>query len=271
MKMAKFGTPINTNVAIRTRYESALMLLVLEMRKATESELKHVFGNKPAELGFNFDEKPKQVSTKAKLALAALLLKFQLLFKGSSRRLAMQLVANTEKYATTVVRSSLYEMTGEMRHTGRISDKGIMRQEAIVAENVSLLKSIPEQYFTQITSAVMSAISTGVTTDLESAIQKHGDVSERRARAIAADQTHKAIQSISMQKMLDQGFKKFQWVYTYRSKESRPSHVRMNGKIYRFDDPPVVNADRPSEPPRRGLPGSEINCKCVARPVMEME
>ena len=253
------GTPINNNVAIRIRYESALEQIVLKMRKDTEKELSRVFGRDPANIEDIFAEdekKPKSKSFKAKLALAALLLKFQLLFNSSSKKLAMAMFANSERYATTAVRSSLYEMTGNILDVTPLSKIGVMKAEAIVAENVALIKSIPEQYFTQVTSSVMQAISTGVETELQAKIIKHGDVSERRARVIASDQVHRAIQSIAMQKMLDQGFKKFQWVYTYRSKEPRLYHVKRNGHVYRFDQPPLGE-----------LPGSPINCKCVARPV----
>jgi SPP1 gp7 family putative phage head morphogenesis protein len=262
-RTTKQGTAIRNNVAIRTKYESALEQIVLQMRKDTEKELSILFCRDPADIQvkiLTFDAKQdKSKSFKAKLALAALLLKFQLMFNGSAKKLAMTMFANSERYATTAVRSSLYEMTGNMLNVTPLSKIGVMKAEAIVAENVSLIKSIPQQYFTQITSTIMQAISTGVETDLQAKIVKHGDVSERRARAIASDQVHKAIQSIAIQKMLDQGVKKFQWVYTYRSKEPREYHIRRDGKIYRFDKPPGGE-----------FPGSPINCKCVVKPVAEL-
>ena len=126
--------------------------------------------------------------------------------------------------------------------------------------NVALIKSIPEQYFTQITGEVMRAIVTGSTEGLTEAIEKHGKVSEKRAKVIALDQTNKAIQALAMQKLLDKGFKKFRWIYTYRSKEPRLYHVHRNNKIYEFKNPPTGE-----------LPGQPINCKCLIAPVNDWD
>lgn len=259
----KYGKSINNNVAIRQRYEKALDSIVTKMRKDTEKELKSIFRSSSAKRYFNLaqdDKKNQSISTRSKLAIAALLLKFKLMFNGSARKLALRLAADTERYAATSVRSSLQELLGETRNTSIVSKVGLTRTQAIINENVSIIKSLPQQYFTQITNSVMEAIVTGQNAGLEAAIQKHGNVTERRAKAIAADQTHKATQAIAMQKMLDQGIKRFQWVYTYRSKEPRVYHIARDKKIYRFDKPPGGE-----------LPGGPPNCKCVIKPVAELE
>lgn len=270
----KKGTPIRNNVAITRRYEKALETLVDRMRKDTEKELKRIFGSRTAKTYFrmaNDAKKDQSLSTKSKLALAALLLKFQLMFTKKSRSLAQAMMEDVERYASSAVRASLKSLTDKTFNTSVISGIGRIKSQAIINANVALIKSIPQQYYTQVTGEIMRAITTGVPTGLEAAIVKHGRISEKRAKMIALDQTHKAMQAISRQKMLDQGISKFQWVYTFRSKEPRPSHVKMDKKIYRFDSPPVINADKRSEPPRRGFPGDEINCKCIMRPVAEWE
>lgn len=269
----KKGTPINNNVAIKQRYEKALLRLVDRMRNTTENEIKKLFCSKSAKNYFKFANDAKQektVTTKTKLLLAALLLKFQLMFKRKSKTLAQAMLEDAQKYASGAVRSSLKALTGESLDTSMLSHVGRIKLKALLQANVTLIKSIPEQYFTQITGELMRAIVTGSTVSLTDAIAKHGKISERRARMIALDQTNKAIQSISRQKMVDKGISRFQWVYTYRSKEPRPSHVAMNGNVYRMDAPPVINADS-SGPPQYGFPGDLINCKCIARPVAEWE
>ena len=269
----KKGTPIHNNIAISKRYEKALQKAVDQMRNSAEKEISALLYKKSAKTYFKLvkdEKKEKTISTKAKLALAALFLKFQLLFNKKSRTLAQAMLEDVEKYATSSVRRSLKELTGETFNTSPISNIGRIKTQAILNANVSLIKSIPQQYFTQVTGEVMRAIITGNIEGLEEAIKKHGKVSERRAKLIALDQTNKAIQAISRQKMVDKGVSKFQWIYTYRSKEPRPSHVKMNGKVYRLDSPPVINADS-NGPPQRGFPGDLINCKCIMRPVSELE
>lgn len=255
--------PIHNNVAINKRYEKALQQIVDQMRKSTKKELNVLFSRKYAKTYFklaNDAKKNQSLSTKAKLAIAALLLKFQLMFRRKSKTLVQAMLEDVEKYASTAVRRSLKELTGEIFKTSVISDIGKTKSQAIITENISLMKSIPEQYFTQITSKVMRAIVTGSTASLAEAIEKHGKVSEKRAKVIAIDQVHKAIQATVMQKLLDQGFSKFRWVYTYRSKEPRMYHIHRNGKIFSFKNPPGGE-----------LPGQPINCKCLIGVVADWE
>ena len=269
----KRGKAINNNVAIRKRYENALEQLVLQMRRDTEAEMKRLFRNN-REVYAEDAKNDGKISTKAKIAIAALLLKFRLMFADIGKKSAISMIEASNRYTTSAVRFSLEEMTGNKMQNlavAHMANRGGETRRASLNENESLLKSIPEQYFTGITTETMQAISTGIVSDVEQAVEKQGNISARRAKTIAADQTHKVIQALAIQKMIGQGFKKFEWVYTYRSKEPRKSHVAMNGKVYRFDEPPIVNADQPKQPPRHGYPGTEINCKCVARPVAEME
>ena len=44
---------------------------------------------------------------------------------------------------------------------------------------------------------------------------------------------------------------------------TRTDHIRLNGKRFRWDDPPVVNV-RTGE---RGHPGMDKHCNCYAKPV----
>lgn len=44
---------------------------------------------------------------------------------------------------------------------------------------------------------------------------------------------------------------------------TRPDHRKLNGKTFRWDDPPVVNG-RTGE---RGHPGMDKHCRCWAEPV----
>lgn len=47
------------------------------------------------------------------------------------------------------------------------------------------------------------------------------------------------------------------------SSRTRPEHLRLNGRKFRWDDPPVINA-RTGE---RGHPGHDGHCRCFAEPV----
>ncbi len=44
---------------------------------------------------------------------------------------------------------------------------------------------------------------------------------------------------------------------------TRPEHLRLNGRRFRWDDPPVVNRKTGA----RGHPGHDGQCRCTAEPV----
>ena len=59
------------------------------------------------------------------------------------------------------------------------------------------------------------------------------------------------------------GFDSFMW-HTILDARERPLHRMLNGKIFRFDDPPVID-ERTGQ---RGLPGETYNCRCDLTPIM---
>ncbi|MBO5810405.1 MAG: hypothetical protein J6R32_06215, partial [Bacteroidales bacterium] len=80
----------------------------------------------------------------------------------------------------------------------------IMR--AWIYENVSLIKKITDNYFTQITTDVMQIFTAGLShEDLTQRIYKIGQTTLRRADLIAEDQISKAYMSLNLQKFRDAG------------------------------------------------------------------
>jgi SPP1 gp7 family putative phage head morphogenesis protein len=147
--------------------------------------------------------------------------------------------------------------------------------KAIVEENVSLIKSIPQQYFKDITGSVMRSITTGAgMSTLLPQIQKYNAMTERRAKNLALDQTRKAYNGINKQRMQSIGVKKFEWVHSGGGQHPRRSHIALGGRVFSFDDLPVINkeqVDAGYEGPVRGIPGQAINCRCTMIPVIEFD
>ena len=145
---------------------------------------------------------------------------------------------------------------------------------AIVAENVSLIKSIARESLTQVEGVVLRSIEDGH--DLETLterLHKQFGVSERRAAMIARDQTNKATNNLSRQRLLSYGVTKGVWMHTSAGKTYRETHELdhthggMNGQEYDiregcFDPNPNVS--------RNIQPGELVNCRCVCRPLIPM-
>ncbi len=135
---------------------------------------------------------------------------------------------------------------------------------AVIHENVALIRSIPEQYFTQIEGSVMRAVAKGGDlAGLTAQLEKHYDVSWKRAALIARDQNSKANAVIDRTQRLQLGLSKAIWQHSHAGKEPRPSHVENNGKEFDLNtgwfDPDEGHYI---------LPGELINCRCTSRAVI---
>jgi uncharacterized protein with gpF-like domain len=137
---------------------------------------------------------------------------------------------------------------------------------ATVAENVSLIKSIPARYFDQIEGIVMRGVQTGydlkqITDDL----QKQFGVTRKRAAFIARDQGSKANSLLSRARHLELGIETAIWKHSHAGKHPRPSHVKAG------EDKVEYKISEGWLDPAIGKyiwPGTEINCRCTAAPVI---
>ena len=104
---------------------------------------------------------------------------------------------------------------------------------ATVGQQVSLIKSIPSQYFTNIGGLVMRSVQTG--RDLEQLtkdLKAQFGVTHRRAAFIARDQNNKATASMTRARQEELGLNDAIWVRSGAGKHPRPTHVAMDGKKY---------------------------------------
>ena len=165
--------------------------------------------------------------------------------------------------------SSMQKLSGGLSlKTSVISGTMKETMTASVAENVALIKSIPQKYGTDIAGAVMRSITAGNgLQDLIPALENYEGQTERRARNIALDQTRKAYNSLNKGRLQALGVKEFEWLHTGGSQKPRKDHQEMSGNIYRFDDPPVID-QRTGE---RGFPGQAPNCRCRILPVIRFD
>lgn len=131
---------------------------------------------------------------------------------------------------------------------------------ATTSENVNLIRSIPEEYFKKIEQAVYTGTTQGSKAgSLIKQIKDIGNVTTKRARLIARDQSSKLNSALSQQRQQNLGIEEYVW-RTSQDDRVRESHKSKNGKIFRWDDPPKDT----------GHPGSDIQCRCVAQPIIKL-
>lgn len=122
-------------------------------------------------------------------------------------------------------------------------------------ENVALLKSIPEQFFTDLEKSLSASIADGARwEDMAAEVEERYGVAESRAELIARDQVGKFNGDLNRTRQTDLGITRFVW-RTMGDERVRDEHVERNGVSYEWNDPPEGET-----------PGEPIQCRCYAEP-----
>jgi len=140
-------------------------------------------------------------------------------------------------------------------------------QKNWVAQNTSLIKSIPTQYLSKVEQIVRSGVMAGTAPrELAKQIKAVADVTDRRSKIIARDQIGKANAELTQHRQTDLGVKGYKW-RTAKDERVRgnpggrfpnavPSHYAREGKTFSWN-----------EAPSGGHPGMAVLCRCFADPV----
>lgn len=135
---------------------------------------------------------------------------------------------------------------------------------AVAAEQVNLIKSIPQQYLTAVRSSVWESVRVGADMNaLSKSLRKNYGVSVRRAALIARDQNNKAKAIIENTRRQELGIVKGIWMHSHGGKEPRPTHVEMDGKPYDLKKGMYDSAEG-----KFIWPGQLINCRCTSKSVI---
>lgn len=267
------GDVLRPNAAVGDRYVKALTSLVKQMTEQTKRELKRAFSQQDAAKFFSKDGAIAQdadIAAQARIVTNALENKFTQLFGKKAKILASNMISQNDKVSSSTLHASLKSLSGGLSlATTTITPVMKTIISASTTENVSLIKSIPQQYFTQVKGDVMRSITTGNgLQDLIPALEKYEGVTYRRARNIALDQTRKVYSGLNKGRMMALGIKEYEWIHTGGSQHPRQDHIDMDGKIYSYTGENQARDKKTGEPI---IPAQMINCHCVARPVIRFD
>lgn len=136
--------------------------------------------------------------------------------------------------------------------------------QSIIIENVNLIKSIPQHYFTEVQGLVQRCVQNGRDLGyLTEELQKRYEITKRRAATIARDQTNKATENLSRARMQSLGVTKGIWIHTSAGKTYRETHVAMNGKEFDLSKGMYDSAVNDYV-----FPASLPNCRCTWKPII---
>ena len=250
--------PVRANAGIRADYRRKLLALVDEMINSYRHWLTAAYRANPPALAT--DALPAKELERALRRLAR---GWRDRFDKAAEDLAAYFAKSAAERSSASLRSILRKggWTVKFKMTRAMKDVAA----ATVAENVALIKSIPEELHRQVEELVMRSVTVGRDLSvLSKSLEKKFGLPRKRAILISRDQNNKATAAFTRARFIEMGIHEAIWLHSAGGKKPRPTHVKKSGKRYDVAkgwlDPAVG---------RYIFPGELINCRCVARPVVK--
>lgn len=253
---------VRPNVGLEMEYKRKIEKLVRDMHASVDYWLRVYYKrHEPEVVSIAKDASP---ANELKRAMRKLSKRWQKNFDDGAGVLANHFAKSVSQRSKKVLQKNLHDagITVEFKLSKAQND--IL--QATINQNVSLIKSIPQKYFTDIGGMVMRSVQTGrdlgqLTKDLE----KTYGVTRRRAAFIARDQNNKATSALNNARQLELGISEAEWVHSGGGHRPRPTHVAAGKRKQRYKlsqgwyDPAVK---------KYIYPGQEPNCGCLSRSII---
>jgi uncharacterized protein with gpF-like domain len=199
---------------------------------------------------------------------------------------------NTRRY------SSLLKSSFGIDMENLLQEQGLRNfAEAQIAKNTALIKSIPEEFITNIQLTVYNGVTSGQDyATIAKQISGVKDISsvfgklDNRIKVIARNEVSTVNARINQARLQRLGLDLYYWRTSKDERvrgnksgkypDAKPSHASMEGKVCRWDDPTVyadsINDAKAGKWKKRSSingpeqhPGEPILCRCIAEPVVE--
>lgn len=251
----KTARAIHANRGVEARYRKRLDALLSEMSDSVSYWLEAAYKANPPRLAQ--DALPSEVLRKRIKELSK---RWIGKFDEMAGRIADQFVTSGRKSSDVAFMSALrdsgwaveFKMTPAMRDAAN----------AAIAENVALIRSIPQQYLLEVEGIILRGYTSGRDLNtISDELQKRYGVTRRRAATIARDQSNKLNATVTRARRLELGLSRAIWQHSGGGKEPRPDHVAANGKEFDIDKGCYVSGEYI-------LPGELINCRCTSRTIL---
>ncbi len=250
---------VKPNYSIGEAYRKSMQALVTEMARSVQHWLRASWRNNPPRTTMAADASPILDLQRAMTRLGKHWTKrFDKASDDLSRRFADKSLKHTNVAMQAALKAAGF--TVPFKTTPAIAES----VQAIIAENVGLIKSIPSKYFAEIQQQVWQSVAAGHDlATLTTSLQKRYGVTYKRAAFIARDQNAKANAAIESARRSDLGIEEAIWVHSGAGKEPRPDHVHAGEIKLRFkvSEGALIGG-------KRIWPGTEPNCRCTSKSVV---
>lgn len=254
--MAKILRAIKPNAGIRAAYRRRLEGMIDDMQKSVVWWLRAEYRRQESRI--TQDAPAEDLNRR----INRLFRYWMRMWRARLDRFAIEFVRDTERKTRNSFRQVLRAAGITVRFDPSRAQQTVVR--ALILENTKLIKSIPEEYFSNVFRIVGQGVSMGRNLAwLEDELHKRYDITRRRARLIARDQSNKASAAIKQVECRQLGITEGVWVHVPGTKSSRKTHMRMNGKRFRLDEGLYDSAVGHTV-----LPGELVACNCTYRAVV---
>lgn len=260
-KQPKTVKAVHANRGIEAKYRKALQKLIAEMHGSVEYWLTAAYRKEPPRMAALVEQaQDASPAQRIRKVLDELARRWTDRFNDYAPKLAEAYLKGMFKASDSAFRQALkeagwavdFKMTPAMRDAFQAS----------LAENVGLIKSIPEKYLQQVEGVVMRSYSAG--RDLATMVKDLKQLypaASHRAELIARDQSNKANAVVNRARQMELGITEAIWMHSHAGKNPRLDHVAANGKRYKIAEGCKISGEFIQ-------PGEEINCRCTSRPVL---
>lgn len=257
-KGTKILKPVRPNLGIEARYRRDLTAMIKEMHDDVSAAILAEYEDNAPRIAQ--DALP---ASALQAVIRRMVKRWQKNFDEGAEKLADWFTEDVASRSQATLRKILRDAGFSVHFQPTQAMRDIM--QATVQQNVSLIKSIPQQYLGQVEQLVMRSVQSGrdlhqLTEDL----LKRYDITRKRAELIALDQNNKATSAFTRARQEEVGIKKAIWVHSHAGKEPRRTHVKMDGKQYVVTEGMWDSAEQ-----EYVWPGQLIRCKCFSRPVVK--
>lgn len=255
----KTARAVLPNVGVQMSYKRAMEKLIDEMSNSFEYWLAAAYKANPPRMEVAMDALPSAELSKKARDLGKRWIKK---FDDMAAAIAQKFTESGRKATDSSFQQALKDagFAVEFKVTPVMRDA----MNATIAENVSLIKSIPRQYSMEVEGIVMRGYTAGrdlktITDELQS---RYG-ITRRRAANISRDQANKLTATVTQARRVELGLFEAEWIHSGGGKEPRQSHVKAGKDRKKFDVRQGCLIDGTYI-----LPGQLINCRCSSRTIL---
>lgn len=196
------------------------------------------------------------------LQLRRALAKYAEMLEPWARSVSAQMIAEVEQRDRTAWTRMGQEIGRNLREEIENAPTGDVAR-ILMSEQAALITSLPIEAANRVHKLTTEAMISGRrAASIAEEIQRSGKVALSRAKLIARTEVARTASVMTQSRAEFVGSEAYIW-RTAEDSDVRSLHKKHNGKIFRWDDPPVAG-----ENGERAHAGQIYNCRCFAEPIL---